>query len=308
MGWVLHCEGKDRDAEPLLRQALAARRKSPDEGDAVAVDLQALGIVLLAQDRRADAEPLLRETFSIRLSLLDGQISNDPADAALYAERGHIRARGGDLAGAIADYSAAIDRQPDDDWCWYLRAVLRLEQGDTKGFAGDCVEMRRRFDLGQPPEVAERVAKLCMLMPSSSIELADLRPRLDRALRAESPSHMHWAQITRGIYEYRLGRYPQAISWLAMGREGIPKIMGRALADYFLAMAHQRTGRTADAQRLLDAAEKMTPHDATSAYTFEALDAGSAVGSWAVCQIVRREAEDLIRGKAATAATPLSPR
>ena len=64
LGRALNGAGRSTEAEPLLREALAIRRKYPRRGD-IATALGSLGECLVAQKRYAEAEPLLVESYQI---------------------------------------------------------------------------------------------------------------------------------------------------------------------------------------------------------------------------------------------------
>jgi serine/threonine-protein kinase len=75
LGRVLNKTGRAREAEPLLRDALAILRKSPRKNDA-AGGLGYLGECLQAQERYVEAEPLLLESYQ---TLKSTQVPGSPA-------------------------------------------------------------------------------------------------------------------------------------------------------------------------------------------------------------------------------------
>jgi Flp pilus assembly protein TadD len=96
--------------------------------------------------------------------------------------------------------------------------------------------------------------------------------------------------------EYRAGRYEQAVDWL---RKSEPRlhdwVFGKSVTNFFLAMAYHRLGRPDEARAALAQALKFVEQ----AYgTLDHIPVGDWY-SWLMCQIVRREAEALISGKAA---------
>src|SRR5439155_20282797 len=106
---------------------------------------------------------------------------------------------------------------------------------------------------------------------------------------------VRWFQVAQGMYEYRRGRYEAALSWLNRGREGVAAAPGRALADFFAAMAMHRLGNTAGAERALSSGIKLTPDDPLDLAQLDPMESGSTVGNWVIASIARREAEQLIR-------------
>jgi len=61
----------------------------------------------------------------------------------------------GDLGGALADYNAALGVQPHNAWSLYMRGLVKLKSGDSKGGEAD-----RMAALAIMPHVGERAAKL----------------------------------------------------------------------------------------------------------------------------------------------------
>jgi len=110
--------------------------------------------------------------------------------------------------------------------------------------------------------------------------------------------------ITRGIAEYRAARYDAAVASLTAGRDRL--VQWRvdesfhsvvATADYFLAMAHRRAGRDAEARDAFRRAEQRVRSNVPAA------GAGylrGAVENWLICQTARREAEALLGADART--------
>jgi len=64
-------------------------------------------------------------------------------DAGAYFDRGNARHEQGDWDGAIADYTEAIRRDPDDGVYYYCRAVARHARGDFSGANADFAAARR---------------------------------------------------------------------------------------------------------------------------------------------------------------------
>ena len=64
LGLIVNKRGRPREAESLLREALAVReQKSPRKSNYVAIALGSLGECLVTQKRYAEAEPLLVESY-----------------------------------------------------------------------------------------------------------------------------------------------------------------------------------------------------------------------------------------------------
>src|SRR5215470_5531481 len=70
------------------------------------------------------------------LAAFDEAVREQPS-AAAYANRGTTRARLGDTAGAIADFTSALELTPKDSEILFNRGNARLVAGDPKGAAAD---------------------------------------------------------------------------------------------------------------------------------------------------------------------------
>ncbi|MGB3618143.1 MAG: tetratricopeptide repeat protein, partial [Catalinimonas sp.] len=71
------------------------------------------------------------------ITFLDRLLEQEPAHHPALVRRASARALQSDHAGAIEDYSAALDLQPGDGRLHYRRAVARLESEDYEGALAD---------------------------------------------------------------------------------------------------------------------------------------------------------------------------
>lgn len=71
-------------------------------------------------------------------------IENAPQSARAHATRGEARGRSGDLDGAIADLSLAIEFDPGSAYAYYNRAYAKERKGDVDGAVDDythCIDL-----------------------------------------------------------------------------------------------------------------------------------------------------------------------
>jgi tetratricopeptide (TPR) repeat protein len=199
-------------------------------------------------------------------------------------------------------YQEAIQRNPSDHWNWYSEAPLRLRRGDLEGYRRVCREMLARFSRTDDPMIAERTAKTCLLVPDA---VGDIGPVLDLADRAvtgtEQINVYDWFLLARGMADYRAGRIANAIDCLnkvlSLNREtryrsdwALP-----ATAQLFLAMAHHRLGRVHEARHALNQATELMEQPCPFGYRCQF----PGYPDWLRFQLVRPEAERLVKGKAA---------
>ena len=164
-----------------------------------------LAVAYRRAGKYAEAEPLSREALAVRLKKLSAEIPAN--DWQRLHERGELYARGGQWQKAAADYAAAIKAHPEDHVLWYQAAAIWLEAGDQDAYRRHCQEMLRRFGETDDPTIAERTAKICLLIPVAS---ADLSPRVRLAERAVTGTEEHkyyrYFLLARALAHYRAGR------------------------------------------------------------------------------------------------------
>ncbi|MBI4617708.1 MAG: tetratricopeptide repeat protein, partial [Planctomycetes bacterium] len=87
-----------------------------------------------AQDALGDAGFMTRTALAFRLLDFSWE---EPTTAAAYNNRGLAREHQGDLAGAVADYTRAIELDPNYSRAYGNRGVARRAQGDVAGAVAD---------------------------------------------------------------------------------------------------------------------------------------------------------------------------
>jgi tetratricopeptide (TPR) repeat protein len=216
-----------------------------------------------------------------------------PKDRSLWAARAGRYASRARWREASAALARAIELDPADHLGWFLDAPLRLELGDAEGYRRVCREMVKRFGETDKPEVAERTAKTCLLAPNEVKDIKLVTKLADRAVTGtEHHGYYRWFLLARGMAHYRAGEYGAAVDRLHDAlTPGEEANYLDALAHLFLAMAHHRLGKAGEARESLERAR--TIMEEAPAPEKEGLGAGWA--DWLRYQIVRREAEALLK-------------
>jgi tetratricopeptide (TPR) repeat protein len=124
--------------------------------------------------------------------------------------RGERRAKAGEWPDALADHLVALCREPADHVLWYHSAVLLLRVGDREGYRRHCRDMLARFGTTQDPVVAERTAKACLLLPTSSAEVKAPAALAQRAVEKGAGPLRPYFELAAGLAEYRQDRYEEA--------------------------------------------------------------------------------------------------
>jgi formylglycine-generating enzyme required for sulfatase activity len=177
-------------------------------------------------------------------------------DVALLLLRGDLHGRYGDLRAAAADYERVVKASPPSEELWSDQAPLLVQTGDRAGYRSLRRRLLDRYEKTTGPEVAERVARACLLAEVGD-DLGRVLRLLETALgngRAgfeTSPSYPPWlrprAELVRGMAEYRRGEYAAALEWLGRSRMGRLRVGCQALCGFFEAMAHHRLGQKDEA-------------------------------------------------------------
>jgi tetratricopeptide (TPR) repeat protein len=202
---------------------------------------------------------LLRGTYYQNLSQLENAIADyskaielDPNNADTHFQIGDACARLGRWDQAQAEIGKAADLDPGNHWYTFHLTVVQLHAGDLAGYRRVCRQMLKRFGDTEKPEVAERTAKTCLLVPDA---VADLAPVLTLADRAVKGGNNRYFLLCKGLAEYRSGRNAEAVNW---EERAAPDVGGRDLdAAVFtvLAMAQYRLGRREQSSAAFDKAE-----------------------------------------------------
>jgi serine/threonine protein kinase/Flp pilus assembly protein TadD len=212
---------------------------------------------------------------------------------------------------AEKSYREALALDPADHWNWEIAAPLRLYLGDVEGYRLLCRGMLAQFSHTDDPKIAERTAGICLLAPDA---VPDLRPVLQLAERAvagtEQRAGYRFFLLAKGMADYRAGRCADAIDrlnlTLSLGREQRyaynPSLAARAFL--ILAMAHQRLGHSGQARQALEQARRLEPRYTKIGRT---KTLGPAWPQWLRFQIIRQEAERVVRDKAEAAGEALRP-
>jgi WD40 repeat protein/serine/threonine protein kinase len=220
------------------------------------------------------------EGFHVRLT-------RDPVPLA------RVFAQAGRWDRAVDTLTRAITHEPETHLLWYQAAPLFLQAGDSEGYRRHCRQMLQRFGKTQDPVLAERTAKACLLLPPAKQQLKQASDLAERALRQGS---RHWArpylELAQGLAEYRQGSFSAA-----------GKRLGKLLADgkgdwdltvpalLVLAMTHRQQGQLVQARTALDRATQVLGRKIP-----RLTNAGDNWHDGLICQVLRREAEELLDG------------
>jgi hypothetical protein len=154
--------------------------------------------------------------------------------------------------------------------------------------------MLERFGETTEAVIGERIAKACLLLPLGGTEQEAACRMADQTL---SKAGTHWllpyAEATKGLADYRRGRFAQAVSMTDRALSRAPRCWNSELpARLVRAMALHRLGRTAQAMADLHTASKRFCH--WQASNICRLDRRGGWHDRFIAGVLVREAEALI--------------
>jgi tetratricopeptide (TPR) repeat protein len=268
-------------------------------GDFVASDRD-----VLAWHRREADDCEAKQVWDSAIKHLDCMIASEPDQGELYARRGNAYAVLGRWDLAAADYSKAGEIQAGDLKMVDLArlAYIRLAMNDVGTYRQACAELLDLHGrLENPEDVLYWVPMTCALGPDAVADPEAVVRLAQRALKAsKTVAGLHIPPLILGAATYRAGRFEEAIKYLTQGEGGYPQDC------LFLAMAHQRLGHTAEARQWLDKAIDWIDSSTKDKPKGNTLGARIDWQTWLELQVLRREAESLIKGSKADA-PPVRP-
>jgi hypothetical protein len=176
-----------------------------------------------------------------------------------------------------------------------MLAALLAKVGDRAAYDEVCRKFFTVFRDTTDIYVADKLAKSCLLVPASSVDLKVIDQLADNLVTvgAGDKIAMPFFQLAKALLEYREGHFAEAAEWgqkvLASSRF---EASGQAYA--IVAMAKWRLGEKEIAQTMLakgkDTAPQLMP-------ARDALDPGQAWFDWIFSRISLDEAAALIESK-----------
>ncbi len=253
LGSALQAQGRLSEAESFHREALALwRQRREAESPKALPQVVSLVSVLMAQNKLPEAERELDD-------LLSPAFIRQTASADVLAMRAGVRARRGHWSAAASDASIAVGHQPGSIDRYHGLAPLLAMAGDRAGYEQLCREIITAFGDTTNPNVADKAAKDCLLLPAAGVDLKTLDRLADVAVSADhgDPSTPYF-RVCKALVEYRLGRQAEAIEWAEKVTNDSPTF-ARAHAHAVLAMANWELGRKEAAAEALARGDALAP-------------------------------------------------
>jgi tetratricopeptide (TPR) repeat protein len=285
--------------EPLIQDVLAGTFDTKKVAAENARQQEARALFKQASDLTRDGKLAQAEA---RLDRLLAATNGDGEQTAqLLALRAKILARTTRWEQAAADLARATQLDPSEYFSWYMLTPLLIESGKVAEYRAHCKAMLDRFEDTTSPGVAEVTAKACLLLPSAvgpdELTLAAKAAESAVALSAKG-ERMYWRLMTRGLAEYRQGRFTNAIETMQLSQQSLNRLPVAALAckadAYFvMALARHQIKQPSEARAALASGLEIVQQK------LPRLDGGDLGEAWfdiLPAYILMREARETIEG------------
>jgi serine/threonine protein kinase/tetratricopeptide (TPR) repeat protein len=251
---TLEEDGKFEEAEKMHREALALWRKRGESDYPQALsELGSLAHVLMSQKKLEDAEQVLDEAFS-------PELSREPLSADLLTLKAGIEARRGEWQKASADAIRAFENQPLSSGRYSAVAAILAKTHYLSAYDKFCKRILATFGDTTNIFIADQVAKACLLVPSSAVDLSSIGRLADTAvtLGAGNQGAMPFFDVCKALSEYRLGHFSEAAQW---ARRSVDSRRREAQGHAYgvLAMADWQLGKQNEARAMLANGEALAP-------------------------------------------------
>ena len=214
--------------------------------------------------------------------------------------RAGYRARRLQFAEAAADMAKVVETKPDDHKAWHELAPLLVASSQLDAYREHCRKSLERFGNSTDPNTAERIAKDCLILPDSGVDLAVIVKMADAAAAVTNRSATPWFQFVKGLAEYRQGGFAGAVEWLSKvlaapqqnAERNVEAYMVLAMARYQLKQAHEARAAFVRGAEI----------EQTKLPKLESGDIGGNWLDWIIAHALMREAKALIEGAPETKA------
>jgi tetratricopeptide (TPR) repeat protein len=290
------------------------RNRMVDDAKAV------LGQLTKFFEQNPPSEPIELQEFS-QVEFLLGQVSESEcridealnlwrrADDAGYtparfnlAER---LARQGRWKEAAASAYKVRELEPANHVPYHMLAPLLVADGELGSYRELCRSILSRFSGTTNAFVADRMAKDCLILPSSGADFAAVGKLADTAvILGKNEEGLPYFQCTKALAEYRSGNFAGAAEWSqrTLANPSSPRLTCCFVEGYMaLAMAQHQMSQTNEARATL--AKGVAKADALN--KLETGDIGPDWRDWIIAHALMKEAKALIHGE--TAASEKQP-
>jgi serine/threonine protein kinase len=253
------------------------------------------------EGKNSDAEQLLDEVVT-------RAVANDLQRAQLLQLRAVFLAQHGRWNEAATNFNKSVGLHPEityqSDWGCYLLATILVQSGQLDAYREHCRKSLQLFGATTNQATAERISKVCVLLPSSGVDLEAVSKMTDAAMvLSKDSSAMAWAKLSKGMAEYRLGHFESAVECEqnAFSTTNGPsdRFERQIEACMVLAMANHQLNHLDEARSAL---AKGIEIEKEKSPKIESGNLGGNWMDWIITHTLMHEAKELIEGQPAPAA------
>src|SRR5271156_1578171 len=236
--------------------------KAPPPPEIAAADLQAHELSEAEVDAYRGGFAAVRGRTQEAIPILEQAVKLDPKLALGYQYLGFAEFQDKKYAGALADFTRAIELNPKNALTRFLRAYLASAQG---GAVGDDTQMEEdlRAAIAISPEFAPPYGVLAMYVANRGDNLPEALQLAQKAQTLEPGNTVY--QIDMAQVLARMNRYEDARKIALHARSNATNPMERAHVEQFLAFLQQVSKFPPDDSDAAEPAEVQQPSAASSA-------------------------------------------
>jgi tetratricopeptide (TPR) repeat protein len=203
-------EGLRATESRLRREAEEARRKEATLRQQAEAREKLVKVQVLCDQLKFD------EAEKLMSRIPDSALHMARRDALIvFRALTDFHARRGRWKEALPSATKAVECEPTDFRNYISLLALLAADGDLENYRLYCRELLDRFP--QPEEMlhGEIIAKACLMLPSSGVDLAIVDKLAEGALTAvKDVGWISYRQFAKGLAEYRQGRFASAADWM----------------------------------------------------------------------------------------------
>ncbi len=289
-GWEFYFQAKYPEAEQMFTKALAMRRQFPKLELASAL-LSGVVLATLEKEQRMDkarsfvteyVDPAFLKHTEYR-QLLEYTVAN--------------LARGGRWNDADALAEELRNAAPDNSLSYHMLAPLLVAENDAAGYRRICEQIISRFRNATNPFVADQMAKDCLILPDSGVDLKAAAALADVAItKGSNWDAAPYFTCCKALAEFRLGHYEDAAKWAQSAAQGqFPH--AQAEAEAIIAMSHFKLNRLDQARAALAQCNKLIDEKLPK---LEQGDVGGDWRDWIIAHALQSEAKQMINGESSS--------
>lgn len=165
------------------------------------------------------------------------------ADQQMYA---------GNMDGAASALELKLNAQPSREYTRMRLGILYAKMGDREQYYYHCKEILRYTEGTRNPDMADKAAKLCLLLPSEKENLKLATEMSERAVKyGEGSKYYSWFLLVRGLAAYRNGEFQRAVEYLNNIDRNRYFVIN-CTADMVLTMCHYNIGDVKQAEYVFE--------------------------------------------------------